>query len=107
MSLCFFIKDHQDLDHFVPIITFLKDNNKILVNLENDELIGDNRINFINKFVEINKINQDNKYIQYFKNQIFKYDLLTKLIFFFIYIFSKIKIFNFFFKNHFLIKKKN
>jgi len=106
MSLCFFIKDHQDLDHFVPIITFLKDNNKILVNLENDELISDNRINFINKFVEINKINQDNKYIQYFKNQIFKYDFLTKLIFFIIHIFSKIKIFNFFFKNHFLIKKK-
>ena len=60
----------------------------------------------LNKFVEINKINQDNKYIQYFKNQIFKYDFLTKLIFFIIHLFSKIKIFNFFFKNHFLIKKK-
>ena len=106
MSLCFFIKDHEDLDHLVPIIVFLKDNNKIFINLENEDLLNDNRVKLISEFVEINKVFKDNKYIQYFKYKIFKYDLLTNIILLLIKILSKIKIINYFFKNNFLVKEK-
>ena len=51
MSLCFFIKDYQDLDHFVPIITTLKDSNKIYVILENNDL-ENKRFKYISNFVE-------------------------------------------------------
>lgn len=106
MSLCFFIKDHQDLDHFVPIINFLKKEKKIIIFLEDKKLIEDNRIKFISEFVEINIFKSNSKYFSYLKYLIFKYSFATKLIFFFINVFSKIYIFNFFFRNHFLIKKK-
>ena len=106
MSLCFFIKDHQDLDHFIPIINFLKKENKIIIFLENEKLIDDNRIKYISEFIEIEIFKKKNKYFNYFKYLIFKYSLVTKLLFFFINIFSKINIFNLLFQNHFLLKKK-
>jgi len=63
MSLCFFIKDHQDLDHFIPIIDFLKKENKIIIFLENEKLIDDNRIKHISEFVEIEIFKKKNKYL--------------------------------------------
>ena len=37
-----FIKDYQDLDHFAPVINYLK-GDKIFIFLENKELIQDKR----------------------------------------------------------------
>ena len=48
MSFCFFVKDHQDLDHLAPVIFFLKKEYKILILLENENLLVDNRIKFLN-----------------------------------------------------------
>ena len=105
MSLCFFIKDYQDLDHFVPIITTLKDSNKIFVVLENNDLENDKRFKYISNFVESSSIPQTNKFISYFKNFVFKYLFLSKSIFLLVEYLSKSKLTNLIFKGHFL--KKN
>ncbi len=105
MSLCFFIKDYQDLDHFVPIITTLKDTNKIYVILENTDLENDKRFKYISDFVKCSSIPQTNKFISYFKNFVFKNLFLSNHIFLLIEFLSKTKITNLIFKGHFL--KKN
>lgn len=103
MSLCFFIKDYQDLDHFAPVINYLK-GDKIFIYLENKELIKDKRLIFLKKFAEIKIINKQNKIIQRFKNYVFRFYLLEKTMFFLIKVLSSIKILSFFFKNNFFVK---
>ena len=60
MSLCFFVKDHQDLDHLTPIINYLKNSYKILILLENKNLIDDKRLKLIEKFSKIHLIKNEN-----------------------------------------------
>lgn len=103
MSLCFFIKDYQDLDHFAPVINYLK-GDKIFVFLENKELIQDKRLIFLKQFAEIIIINKQNKILQSFKNYVFRFYLLEKITFFLIKVLSYTKILSFFFKNHFFVK---
>ena len=38
LSLLFLIKDHQDLDHFSPLITVLNKKYKIYIKLENTKI---------------------------------------------------------------------
>ena len=106
MSLCFFVKDHQDLDHLTPIIKFLKNNYNILILLENEKLFNDNRLKFISNFSEIKLIKKENYFFKYMKIKIFKSYFLSKAVFFLVNILSKIKMFRLFFNNHFLIKNK-
>ncbi len=106
MSLCFFVKDHQDLDHLTPIIKFLKNNYNILILLEDEKLIDDNRLKFISNFSEIKLIKKQNFFLKYIKIKIFNSNFLSKTLFFIINILSKIKIFRLLFNNHILIKKK-
>ena len=60
MSLCFFVKDHQDLDHLTPIIKFIKNHYNILILLENEKLFDDKRLKFISNFSEIKLIKKQN-----------------------------------------------
>ena len=106
MSICFFVKDHQDLDHLTPIIKFLKNSHKILVLLENEKLINDNRLKFIENFSEIKLIEKENLFFKYLKTKILNSNFFFKIVFIIISIFSKTKIFRFLFRNHILIKKK-
>lgn len=46
-NLCFFIKDHQDLDHFCPIISKLQKNNKVFIILEDKKFKNDPRLEYI------------------------------------------------------------
>ena len=58
LNLLFLIKDHQDLDHFSPLITALNKKYKIYIKLENTKLENDKRlIDLINNasIVEINR----------------------------------------------------
>ena len=55
-NLCFFIKDHQDLDHFCPIINILQARNKIFLVLEDEKFTYDPRLKYIisnNQNIEI------------------------------------------------------
>lgn len=106
MSLCFFVKDHQDLDHLTPITKFLKNNYNILILLEDEKLFDDNRLKFISNFSEIKLIKKQNFFLKYIKIKIFKNNFLSKTIFFIINVLSKIQIFKHLFNNHILIKKK-
>ena len=84
MSLCFFVKDHQDLDHLTPIIKFLKNSHKILVLLENEKLINDNRLKFIENFSEIKLIEKENLFFKYLKTKILNSNFFFKIVFIFI-----------------------
>jgi len=106
MSLCFFVKDHQDLDHLTPIINYLKNSYKILILLENKNLIDDKRLKLIEKFSKIHLIKNENLFFKYFKTKIFNSNIPFKIAFIIAIILSKIKIFRFLFSNHILIKKK-
>ncbi len=104
MSFCFFVKDHQDLDHLAPVIFFLKKEYKILILLENENLLVDNRIKFLNNFVEVKLIKKQNKFINNLKYKLFKFTLVEKIVFFLINILSKTNVIKFVLKNHFLLK---
>ena len=60
LSLLFLIKDHQDLDHFSPLITVLNKKYKIYIKLENTklEMIKDLKLFLILLRFCIQKINQ-------------------------------------------------
>ena len=53
LNLLFLIKDHQDLDHFSPLITALNKKYKIYIKLENTKLENDKRFKTISNVVEV------------------------------------------------------
>ena len=98
-NLCFFIKDHQDLDHFCPIINILQARNKIFLVLEDEKFTYDPRLKYIisnNQNIEIeikpkrtlffDKVNYllfKNLYIFKLLLSIFKINIFLKIIIFF------------------------
>jgi len=106
LNLLFLIKDHQDLDHFSPLITALNKKYKIYIKLENTKLENDKRFKTISNVVEVLYSKNQSKIINKLKLLLLKLNFTIKILNF---LQKKIKINNFFkriLKSSFLIKNK-
>ena len=106
LNLLFLIKDHQDLDHFSPLIVVLKNKYKIYIRLENTEIENDKRFKTISSVAEVLHPKNQSKMIKKLKLLLLKFNFIIKVLNF---LQKKIKINNFFktiLKSNFLIKKK-
>ena len=108
-NLCFFIKDHQDLDHFCPIINILQARNKIFLVLEDEKFTYDPRLKYIisnNQNIEIEIKPKRTLFFDKVNYLLFKNINIFKLLLSIFKINIFLKIIIFFQKKNIIIRKK-
>ena len=80
LNLLFLIKDHQDLDHFSPLIVVLKNKYKIYIKLENTEIENDKRFKTISSVAEVLHHKNQSKIIKKLKLLLLKFNFIIKVL---------------------------